>query len=184
MSESVLIIDDSPSIHRLIGVHLQPDGMTLHSAFDGENGLIMAASLLPGSILLDIDMPGMDGLDVYRHLKADTKTAEIPVLFITASSVLDHRFNGLQLGVLDYVSKPFKATELRAKVAAIFQIQNQLDGACLQFRERCIAGFLLQISQLTSQSTSPISPTNCLHFTYFDVSVIRETYKSKVLQIA
>jgi two-component system cell cycle response regulator len=134
MSESVLIIDDSPPIHKLIGVHLQPDGMTLHSAFDGENGLIMAARLLPGLILLDIDMPGRDGLDVCRQLKADTKTGEIPVMFITASSASDHRFNGLQLGALDYVSKPFKPTELRAKVAAIFQIQSRLEAACPAIR--------------------------------------------------
>jgi two-component system, cell cycle response regulator len=129
MSESVLIIDDSPPIHKLIGVHLQPDGMTLHSAFDGENGLVMAANLQPTLILLDMDMPGMDGLAVYHHLKADTQTAQIPVMFLTACSVVDNRFKDLQLGALDYVSKPFKPTELRAKVAALFQILNRLEAA-------------------------------------------------------
>jgi two-component system, cell cycle response regulator len=129
MSESVLIIDDSPQIHKLIGAHLQPDGMAMHSAYDGQTGLVMAANLQPSLVLLDIDMPGMSGLEVCLRLNGDAKTAEIPVLFITATSVLDYPFKGLHLGALDYVSKPFKPIELRAKIAAVLQVKNRLKAA-------------------------------------------------------
>ena len=125
MPKSVLIIDDSEPIHKLISAFLQPDGPAIHSAYDGEAGVAAALLLQPGLILLDIDLPGIDGFDVCSRLKARPETAAIPIIFLTASSDIQDRLKGLDIGALDYLSKPFKPLELRARVRAALHMKNQ-----------------------------------------------------------
>jgi CheY-like chemotaxis protein len=78
MSQTVLIVDDANAMHELIKVHLSEQPWTFQSAFDGPSALVLAASLNPDLILLDVDMPGMNGFDVCRALKANHETARIP----------------------------------------------------------------------------------------------------------
>ncbi len=127
MSQTVLLIDDSVPIHKILKAHLSADELCLHSANDGPAGLAAAAKLRPSLILLDLDMPSMDGFEVCRRLKSDAATAGIPVIFLTANSQLADRVKGLELGAVDYVSKPFKPQELRARIRAALRGKDQLD---------------------------------------------------------
>jgi diguanylate cyclase (GGDEF)-like protein len=129
--KTVLIVDDSLLLHKLIRTYLEPDELTIYSAHDGEAGLTIAQDLRPDLILLDVDMPRVDGFEVCRRLKANPRTAKIPVLFLTAWGVLDNKIRGLDLGAADYISKPFKPNELRARVRATLRAKNQLEAASL-----------------------------------------------------
>ena len=116
--ESILIIDDSVPLHKLITSYLAPEMLKIRSAFDGESGLAAAANPQPSLILLDVDLPGIDGFEVCRRLKADPLTASIPIIFLTASAVTGEKVKALELGAMDYIVKPFKTEELCARVRA------------------------------------------------------------------
>src|SRR5205814_7408439 len=89
MPQAVLIVDDTPSIHQLIKVHLSEEPWTLHSANDGTSGLAMVASLMPDLVLLDVDLPDMNGFDVCKQLRDNPQTTGIAVIFLTASASND-----------------------------------------------------------------------------------------------
>lgn len=127
MSKTVLIVDDSIPVHKLVKTHLEADPLVLHSAYDGESGLAAAASLRPDLILLDVDMQSLDGFEVCRRLKAHSSTAVIPVIFLTADSILTDKVRGLDLGAADYITKPFKPEELRARVRSALRARHELD---------------------------------------------------------
>jgi diguanylate cyclase (GGDEF)-like protein len=127
MSKKILVIDDSMPHHKLISSYLKPDKLEIRSAYDGESGLALAATLQPNLILLDVDMPGMEGFEVCRRLKSNPATAAIPIIFLTALSTLDNRVNGLDIGAADYISKPFKPLELRARVRASLRAKSQIE---------------------------------------------------------
>jgi diguanylate cyclase (GGDEF)-like protein len=127
MSRQVLIVDDSLPLHKLVQAYLKSDGLTMHSAFDGESGLTCAERLQPSLILLDVDMPRLDGFEVCRRLKNNPATARIPVIFLTANSMLDNRVMGLDIGASDYITKPFKPGELRARVRASLRARHQME---------------------------------------------------------
>lgn len=118
MQQQVLLIDDSKSIHTLVTSLLADEPLTIHSAYDAAFGLVQAASLRPDLILLDVDMPEVDGYEACRRLKADAATAGIPVIFLTAKAATEELVRGLDLGASDYVAKPFKLSELLSRVRA------------------------------------------------------------------
>jgi two-component system cell cycle response regulator len=118
MQQHVLVIDDSKAIHALAGALLADESFEIHSAMDGEFGLTLAASLVPDLILLDIDMPGITGFETCKKLKANPVTADVPVIFLTSLSSVDEKVKGLELGAVDYVTKPFSRPELLARVRA------------------------------------------------------------------
>jgi CheY-like chemotaxis protein len=91
MAKTILIIDDSVPLGKLIKSHLEPDNVRVKCAHSGEAGLALAASLRPSLIVLDIEMPRPDGFDVCRRLKADPVTADIPVLFLTANPMVSEK---------------------------------------------------------------------------------------------
>ncbi len=127
MQDQILIIDDSMSLHQLIKSHLADEGVQLHSAYDGESGLAMANDLRPGLILLDVDMPHMDGFEVLRCLKSNNATSTIPVVFLTADFALPDKVRGLDLGAIDYVTKPFNYVELQARVRSALRTRHVAD---------------------------------------------------------
>lgn len=127
MPPTILLIDDSVPIHRIIKAHLKPDKLTLHSAHDGEAGLAAALRLLPSLILLDLDLPGIDGFEVCRRLKDDPTTAATPVVLMSANSTMADKVKGLELGAIDYLTKPFKPLELRARARAALRAVDQLE---------------------------------------------------------
>jgi diguanylate cyclase (GGDEF)-like protein len=118
MQQDILLIDDSEAIHKLVTSLLAEEPVTVHSAHAAETGLTLAASLRPALILLDVQMPGTDGYEICRRLKADPATAGIPVIFLTARATTEEKVRGLNLGAVDYVTKPFKLAELLSRVRA------------------------------------------------------------------
>jgi diguanylate cyclase (GGDEF)-like protein len=122
--QQILVIDDSKPIHDLVRALLADEAVEIHSALDAEYGLARAASLRPDLILLDVDMPRMNGFDACRAAKADRATAGIPVVFLTSLSTTDEMVRGLELGAVDYVTKPFNRAELWARVRAALRTSH------------------------------------------------------------
>jgi len=112
---TILIIDDMPSEVVLLGETLAGLGEVLF-ATSGEQGLEVAARTLPDLIILDVVMPGLDGFEVLRRLKADPRLAFIPVLFLTIQTTEQDEFGGLQLGAVDYLAKPSPPALVSARV--------------------------------------------------------------------
>ena len=113
---AILVIDDEPDNLRLAVEMLRDHGLEMISARNGADGLRIAARLHPDLILLDIRMPGLDGFQVCRRLKADPATREIPVIFLTALDQFEDKARGFAVGGVDYVTKPFDARELLLRV--------------------------------------------------------------------
>jgi len=112
----VLVIDDEAPIRLLCRVNLEAEGMEVLEARDGPGGLEQARAERPDVILLDVMMPGLDGWAVAEELIDDHTTREIPIVFLTARAELRDRARGLELGGVDYVTKPFNPTELASMV--------------------------------------------------------------------
>jgi two-component system, cell cycle response regulator len=127
LSQKVLLIDDCPSIHGLVRTRLREQPIELHSAFDGESGLQSAVTLAPDLILLDVEMPAPDGFEVCHRLKDDSRTMSIPVIFLTGATSTEEKIKGLELGAVDYITKPFDPAELRARVRASLRTKYLMD---------------------------------------------------------
>jgi DNA-binding response OmpR family regulator len=108
----VLVIDDEGPIRLLCRVNLEAEGMEVLEAADGPSGLASARAELPDVILLDVMMPGLDGWGVAEELLDDERTSGIPIVFLTARAELRDRARGIDLGGVDYVTKPFNPVEL------------------------------------------------------------------------
>ena len=109
---TVLVIDDEAPIRLLCRVNLEAEGMPVLEAGDGPSGLEKARSETPDVILLDVMMPGLDGWGVAEALLEDERTAEIPIIFLTARAEFRDRARGLDIGGVDYITKPFNPVEL------------------------------------------------------------------------
>jgi two-component system alkaline phosphatase synthesis response regulator PhoP len=115
----VLVIDDEAPIRLLCRVNLEAEGMYVLEAGDGPSGLEQARSGRPDVILLDVMMPGLDGWAVAAELIEDASTSDIPIVFLTARAELRDRARGLELGGIDYVTKPFNPVELATLVRTL-----------------------------------------------------------------
>jgi len=117
MSQKILLVEDEPQIASFISRGLQREGYNLLTAYDGETGLDLAFGELPDLIILDVMLPGIDGLSVCRQLReADMQT---PILMLTAKDAVPDRVAGLEAGADDYLVKPFALEELLARVRAL-----------------------------------------------------------------
>ncbi|MBF0398479.1 MAG: response regulator [Desulfobacterales bacterium] len=119
-SHNILIVDDVPNNLKLLGNILKQNGYKVAAANSGEHALNFISNKQPDLILLDIMMPGMDGYEVCRRIKANDKTKDIPVIFVTARTDMDSIIKGLELGALDYINKPFNQKEV------LLRIENQI----------------------------------------------------------
>lgn len=117
----ILVIDDELDLIELVRYNLEKEGFTVQSAQDGESGLARAIRELPDLIVVDLMLPGVDGLDVCRSLRFDKRTARIPIIMLTAKSEESDRILGLELGADDYVTKPFSPRELVARIKAVLR---------------------------------------------------------------
>ena len=122
----VLAIDDSDLVHRLLRARLRHERIDLHSVHNAESGIKAAQELQPEVILLDIDLEDLDGFEVLARLKADPKTRDLAVIFVSASAETMDRVRGLDLGAVDFIGKPFDVTELRARVRSALRTQRLL----------------------------------------------------------
>ena len=118
MSRTVLVVDDDPHIRQLLVFAFEKAGMAVREAGDGEEALAEIARAVPDLVVLDINMPRMDGLEVCRRLRA---TTEVPVLFLSSRDEEFDRVLGIELGADDYVVKPFSPREVVARANAIMR---------------------------------------------------------------
>jgi DNA-binding response OmpR family regulator len=112
----VLVIDDEAPIRLLCRVNLEAEGMQVLEAADGASGLDLARDEQPDVVLLDVMMPGLDGWRVAEELLGDDRTRAIPIIFLTARAEFRDRVRGLDIGGVDYVTKPFNPLELASLV--------------------------------------------------------------------
>jgi DNA-binding response OmpR family regulator len=117
----VLVVDDEAPIRLLCRVNLEAEKMEVLEAADGESGLETARAEKPDVVLLDVMMPGMDGWEVAERLLDDDATREIPLVFLTARAELRDRARGLELGGVDYITKPFNPVELASVVESLLE---------------------------------------------------------------
>jgi len=167
----VLIVDDNTKIMAIAEVHLKKEGLEVLCVEDGKSALESARQEKPDLILLDVDMPDMSGFEVCQVLKDDAELVMIPVVFLTAADDNESRVRGLDLGAVDYVTKPFDSFELRARVRAALrtkQLQDQLATMNLELEERVdqrteeIKQLLEQkdafVNQLSHDLKTPLTP--------------------------
>jgi DNA-binding response OmpR family regulator len=112
----VLLIDDSVADLRLLMDMMKLRDLNVSVALDGERGYQQAVLLRPGLVLLDVRMPGLDGIATCRRLKSHAATRAIPVIFLTAANDLAERLEGFAAGAVDYIAKPFEVQEVLARV--------------------------------------------------------------------
>jgi DNA-binding response OmpR family regulator len=114
----ILVIEDDPTLAEVVGRYLAREGFDVSFAADGTSGLAEALSSLPDLVVLDLMLPGMDGLEVCRRVR---RVAPIPVVMLTARGSEDDRIVGLELGADDYVAKPFSPRELTARIKSVLR---------------------------------------------------------------
>ncbi|HWU41523.1 MAG TPA: response regulator, partial [Candidatus Acidoferrum sp.] len=118
---SILVVEDEPDIANLVKYNLEKDGLQAHTVGDGKPALDLVMRDPPDLVILDLMLPGLDGLEVCRRLRANETTRAIPIIMLTARAEEVDRILGLELGADDYVSKPFSPRELVARVKAVLR---------------------------------------------------------------
>ena len=121
MSQQILIVEDEADIRELLRFNLEREGFSVLEAADGNEGLKLARQHMPDLMLLDVMLPGFDWFEVCRRLGAQSETANIPVLMLTARGEEMDRVVGLSLGADDYVVKPFSVRELMLRIRAVLR---------------------------------------------------------------
>ena len=124
---SIVVIDDTPANLRLLAGMLNKDGYKVRPMPSGELGLKTVRAAPPDLILLDINMPGIDGYEVCRRLKADPKTRDIPVIFISALGESLDKVKAFEVGGVDYITKPFKVEEVQARIHTQLELKLSRD---------------------------------------------------------
>ncbi len=138
---SILVVDDVPANLAVVAEHLARSGFQIKVASTGEIGLNIAQRTQPDLILLDVMLPGMDGYEVCRLLKADAKTRDIPVIFMTAMTQTDNKIRGFKEGGVDYITKPLQQEEVLARVSTHLHLREltlKLEDAKQDLEQRVI----------------------------------------------
>lgn len=146
--DTILIVDDNPTNIKILFSFLKEFGFKVLVAKDGESALSKLEEVLPDIILLDVQMPGIDGFETCRRLKKSLRTKDIPVIFMTALSDTPDKVKGLTIGAVDYITKPFQHQEVLARINIHLQMRNLTK----QLQEQNV---LLQ--QLTSELEERVS---------------------------
>ena len=121
MAAMVLVVDDEKDLVELVKYHLEKEGLKCLEARDGETALQLAKERTPDLMVLDLMLPGVDGLEVCRKLRKDPKTSSIAIIMLTAKAEEVDRIVGLEMGADDYMVKPFSPRELVARVKAVLR---------------------------------------------------------------
>lgn len=121
MGDKILVVDDEPDVRMMLKDLLGREGFEVILASDGEEGVAQAATENPRAILLDISMPGMDGVECCRKLKADNETSSIPVIMVTA--YWDRKTEAIEAGADDFVYKPFDPDELSFRIQSVLRVR-------------------------------------------------------------
>jgi two-component system, OmpR family, response regulator MprA len=125
---TVLVIDDAENIVEFIKLGLKYEGFEVEVAANGPDGLVAAQRIDPDLVILDLMLPGMDGLEVCRQLRSNPITRDVPILMLTAKDEVRDRVTGLEVGADDYLTKPFSFEELVARIHAVLRRQRRSTG--------------------------------------------------------
>ncbi len=124
IGSEVLIVEDTPASLTLLSELMQTAGYSVRQAQDGEMALLSVQNRAPDLILLDVRMPKMDGFDVCRQIKSNPATADVPIIFLSALQDTEARLQGLQLGAVDYIAKPYEPDEVLLRVRTHLELRN------------------------------------------------------------
>jgi two-component system, sensor histidine kinase and response regulator len=160
---SILVIDDEPDNFDVIETLLDGQGYQLHYARNGQQALTRLNSFQPDVILLDVMMPDLDGMEVCRCIKADSKWQTVPIVMVTALTTKEDLARCLGAGADDFISKPINSLELRARVNSMLRIKQQYDNlqALLKLREDMVYTI---VHDLRNPLTSIVLSTEILRF--------------------
>lgn len=122
----ILVIDDDGAINELIKINLELAGYKVIQAFDGIKGFALAKQELPNAVVLDVMMPEVDGFTVAQRIRQNPSTKNTPILMLTALSQINDKVKGFDLGIDDYLVKPFEMEELKVRLRAILKRSNQI----------------------------------------------------------
>jgi two-component system response regulator RpaA len=125
----ILVIDDDASISELVSINLEMAGYEVNQAADGIKGQALALQLQPDLIMLDLMLPNVDGFTVCQRLRRDERTADIPVLMLTALGQTQYKVDGFNAGADDYLTKPFELEEMLARVRALLRRTDRIPQA-------------------------------------------------------
>jgi len=125
----ILVVDDEPDVLELVVFHLEKENFKVAVADTGDEALKMALTHVPSLLVLDLMLPGVNGLEICRLLKRNPKTRDVPILMLTARAAEEDRVRGLELGAHDYVTKPFSPRELVLRVKNLLRLtEDSRDG--------------------------------------------------------
>jgi len=144
--ERILLIEDEPDIAEVLQYNLEKEGFAVETARRGDSGLEAVRREAPDLILLDLMLPGMDGLELTRLLKRDGATARVPIVMLTARGEEVDRIVGLELGADDYISKPFSPREVVLRVKAVLRRKNQEPAPSDREPDLAVGGIQLDIA--------------------------------------
>lgn len=122
----ILVVDDDTAINELVKINLELFGYEVITASDGLQGFTLAKQELPDLIVLDVMMPDVDGYTVAKRVRENTSTKDIPILMLTALNMLEDKVKGFDIGVDDYLVKPFEMEELKVRVRALLKRINAI----------------------------------------------------------
>ncbi|MCI5889168.1 MAG: response regulator transcription factor [Brachyspira sp.] len=122
----ILVIDDDTAINELIKVNLELAGHEVMQAYDGTTGFALCKQEMPALVVLDVMMPEVDGFTVAQRIRKNENTKEIPILMLTALSQINDKVKGFNIGVDDYLVKPFEMEELQVRVRALLKRTRQI----------------------------------------------------------
>lgn len=148
MKEKILVVDDEKDILKMLDYNLKKDGFRIISVQDGKEALELAEREHPDLIILDLMLPGIDGLEVCKMLKKQEKTSVIPVIMLTAKSQETDKIVGLELGADDYVTKPFSPKELIARIKAVLRRSKEKERLPELFR---IGDLMIDFSKIQAE---------------------------------
>lgn len=161
MSEQILVIEDEPKIADFIHRGLTYEGFRVQVANDGETGLSAARENLPDLVVLDVMLPGLDGIEVCRRLRAG---GPVPILMLTAKDAVADRVKGLESGADDYLTKPFAFEELLARVRALLRRVRPNEETILKFADLTLNVSTRQVTRGSRKVDLTTKEFDLLHF--------------------
>ncbi|MFP4429684.1 MAG: response regulator [Spirochaetota bacterium] len=162
--ESVLVVDDEEDILELIQYNLEKEGYTVKTVKTGEECLAIVGKLAPDIVVLDLMLPGLDGLEVCKRLKRSDVTRSIPVLMLTAKSEDSDIVSGLELGADDYITKPFSPKVLIARVRAVLRRAGELGAENPKEAKIRIHDIVIDVSRHEVSCDGEIVPLSATEF--------------------
>jgi two-component system, OmpR family, alkaline phosphatase synthesis response regulator PhoP len=162
--ESVLVVDDEEDILELIQYNLEKEGYTVKTVKTGEECLAIVGKLAPDIVVLDLMLPGLDGLEVCKRLKRSEDSRSIPVLMLTAKSEDSDIVSGLELGADDYITKPFSPKVLIARVRAVLRRAGELGAENPKEAKIRIHGIVIDVSRHEVSCDGEVIPLSATEF--------------------